>query len=374
MSGESQPQPAPGEPTPRESGESVELLDAKPKDERWFVPFVVIPLGLAAAIVGIVALANFLLGKTGPRSLDELLAEIQGGGANARKQAAFTLARNLNEEVQKSNERFVRSGGDPAAAPSTVLARRELEKIERAYLAAKGDPETRAYFLSALGLVGDDGTAEFLGHQLTDPDEPDADNARRINLILALGRIGSAAAGPVLQAELAKVRGGEIDEGVATAVAAAFGNLRGAEGTKGLLEILAVAKSVPVTTSSPATPRGGRWRFVRWTAAVNLAKRLKIDPEAAALAVPSLLEALADVADDPTRPEADRVFKSAASGGILGLPQADLNREKTAAQVIEALLVLNAKDAFPLMKRLAASDPNLRIRSIALDAAKHLGE
>ena len=368
-----EPQGSPPQSRGEESATTVETGEV-PEKERWFVPFVVIPLGLAAAIVGIVALANFLLGKSGPRTLDELLIEIQSGGSNSRKQAAFALARNLAEEVQKGNDRFLASGGDPGAAHATVLPRRELAKIERAFELTKGDDETRQFLVQALGLVGDDDTAEFLGNQLIAPDEPDPDNQRRVQLLLALARIASDRSIPMLDETLVRVKSREeADDGVANALAAAYGNLRGAAGTRGLLEILGVVQGRGGAGASvPATGAAGRWKFVCWTVAVNLAKRNAKDPEAAAKGEAALIEAIADIAADPLRPEGERVFKNVGSNAFLGSPHPDNNREKTAAQVIEALLVLQSKGAIPNLKKIAESDPNLRIRSMALDALKRL--
>lgn len=348
---------------------------APPADERWFVPFVLIPLGLAAAIVGIVLLANFLLGQTGPRTLDELLAEIQSGGANARKQAAFHLARNFAEQVEENNRRLA-AGGEASENPlNASIPRRELVKIERAYENAKGDPETREFLIMTLGLVGDDATAEFLGRQLTEPDEADTDHKRHLWLLLSIGRIGGDAAIAALLGELDRMGRGDADPGVAVALAAAFGNVRSSEATRGLLDLLK-AGPAPEGETRPqgggTSGSAGGWRFVRWTAALNLAKRRKLDPGAADRARPWLRDALSEIAADPGRPEGLRIFKAAPASGALVSNSVDKNREQAAAQVIEALILLEDADALDTLRSMARSEPNLRIRSQALGAVARL--
>jgi hypothetical protein len=362
-------EPQPGSETPLEVG------GEPPPGERWFVPFVVIPLGLAGAIVGIVVLVNFMLGQTGPRTLDELLTEIQSGGANARKQAAFHLARNVAEQVDANNKRLASAGKSPVNTQNAAIPRRELVKIERAYDAAKGDPETREFLINALGYVGDDETAEFLGKHLTAPDEPDEGLKRHLWLVISLGRIGSARSVPVLDAELARVKAGELDTGVASALAAAYGNLATPDGTRGLRALLAIAKGsaaesgpAPGAGNSPPSP----WKFVRWTVAVNLAKRRKLDADAAKEAAPWLIEALDDIAADPMRPAAERVFKAAPGGTFAVAGGVDKTREQAAAQVLESVVALEEAAAIPAVRRIAKGDPNLRIRSFALDALSRL--
>ena len=120
------------------------------------------------------------------------------------------------------------ASGRPGRRPRDGPPRRELAKIERAFELTKGDDETRQFLVQALGLVGDDDTAEFLGNQLIAPDEPDPDNQRRVQLLLALARIASDRSIPMLDETLVRVKSREeADDGVANALAAAYGNLRG---------------------------------------------------------------------------------------------------------------------------------------------------
>lgn len=349
----------------------VDPEGAKPR-ERWFVPFVIVPLGIAVALLAIIGGANFLLGRFEPGSITRYLDEIQTGGANTKKQAAFHLARHLNELVAERNREI--AGGDRAAAGRPALPRADLTKIERGYELAKNDLETRHFLIDCLGLVGDEETVAFLSRQLTSPDEPDADGSRRVWILGALARIGSPAATPVFRAELESVKRGESDAGVANVLAAAFGNLPGRDGTAGLLELMALAQARASSGSGepgPGTSTGTRWELVPWTAAVNLAKRHAIDAEAARLAEPVLLAGLEQLHGDAFRPDREKVFRGGAQTGLpfgKATPRDDAYRESAAAQMIEALKLLKVRAATPLLTKISTDDPNLRIRSAALSA------
>lgn len=346
-----------------------------PDKEKWFVPFVVIPLGIALAILSIVGLANFLLGRGGPRTLDELLSDIRGGGANARKQAAFHLARNIAEEVNRTQT----AAPVPEAAPQQRAAwpRRELQKIEAAYDSVKDDIETRRFLVSALGLVGDDATVAFLGNQIAAPDASDTEGTLHIAELHAIARICSESALPIFDAELDRALAKERDPGILNILASGYGNLQTPAATERLLKILQIARDgAPEVSRDASGARKTTWREVRWTAAVNLAKRKTVDPEKSKLAIPVLVEGLRDVHDDAFRPEGERLFRGAGnSGGFLPAgvtSQADGMREDAARLLIVSLQYLGAGEAVEILQKVSTKDPNLKIRSAALEALKAL--
>jgi HEAT repeat protein len=342
----------------------VELGDPPPGEkrrERWLVPFLVVPLSIALTLLAIVGFANFLLGRFEPGSIDRHLETIQTGGSNARKQAAFHLARDLVDLVERSNRELRDGKPGGGAASRGVLDRATLAKIERAYERARGELETRHYFIESLGLVGDEKTAEFLERQIESPDEPDDGNFRRVWILMALARIGSPSSRALYDAELQRVSSTAPDRGVANVLAAAFGNLPGPDATKGLRQLLALSRA-----------RG--WKLEAMSAAVNLAKRHEVDPEAAQDTIPALLESL-DVIHQDAFADRERLFRGGEQAGFPfanATQQADAYRETAAVQVIEALVLLKVNQALPLLEKIAKDDPNFRIQSAALGAIKAL--
>ncbi|MFN0205540.1 MAG: HEAT repeat domain-containing protein [Planctomycetota bacterium] len=349
-----------------------------PQNESWFVPFVVIPLAIALTILGIVFLGNFLLGNTGARSFDDLLQDIRGGGSNTKKQAAFHLARNLKEEDDEY-QKTVRASGGPAAGqlapPRLKRPRRDLAKMEAAFDATKGELETRLFLAAALGLAGDDDTIDFLAKYISDVQEGDSDGQFRVTILLAMARIGSERAVPYFEEELKRASQGDQDPGIMNALAAGLGNINSKAATQKLVEILNISKNRgpgPAGASRTKTT----WKVVRWTAALNLAKRRDVDGESAKLAIPVLLESIDDVHQDAFRPDNEKTFHgSGGSGGFMPAgvtSQGDGFREQAAQQLIEAIVFLDIKEAVALLQKIAAADPNLRIRSFALEAVKRL--
>lgn len=369
---------APPPPLP-DTGETVPAQELA-RNEKWFVPFVVIPLGIALSILSIIGVANFLLGRGGPRTLDELLDEVKGGGANARKQAAFHLARNIAEEVDKNNKTLVANRPvDPGAVapPRAAWPRRELAKIEQAYDLTKDDHETRRFLVAALGLVGDDETADFLGRKLNETEWKDPDGTLRVAVLHGMARICSDSSLPAFDAEYQRATTGDPDAGTLNILAAGYGNLTNPKATERLAAILQfTAQRSDAPSPAADKSRGTTWREVRWTAAVNLAKRKSIDPASAKLTIPVLISGIEDVHADAFRAENERLFHGAGgSGGFLPAgvtTQADGNRESAAQQLIAALVFLDAKEAIPTLKKIAGADPNLKIRSSALEALASL--
>ncbi|MBI3817146.1 MAG: hypothetical protein HY286_00530 [Planctomycetes bacterium] len=351
-------------------------VESAPKQDRWVVPFVVIPLGIALAILSIIGVANFLLGRGEPRSIDELLDEVKGGGANARKQAAFHLARNIAEDVEKRNKELDNQhkpeANDPKYAPPRIAApRRDLLKIETAYDFVKDDHETRRFLVAALGLVGDDETADFLGRKLRDPDFKDPDGTLKVSMLHAMARICSERAMPAFDAEFERASGGDSDAGTMNILAAGYGNIDSPKATQKLISILQFSAGRDAKDA-----RGTTWREVRWTAAVNLAKRRDSDPAAAKLAIPVLMSGIEDVFADASRPDHERLFRGSGGSGSF-LPtgvtsQGDENRQSAAEQLIAALVFLDARDAVSILKKVSTADPNLRIRSAAITALAKL--
>ncbi len=375
------------EPSPRSAplgAEPIEIGAEEPDRERWFVPFVVIPLGIALVVLAIVAFSNFLLGGWEPRSIDRLLDDVRTGGANARKQSAFTLAQQLAEQVEKLNRAVETGEGDPKALARLLLPRSDLARVERAYDLAKGDMETRKWLLACLGLVGDEESVSFLLEHLERPDEPDPESVLRLGILWALARIGSASALPAYDREVERLVAAP-DPGIASILAGAYGNLRDPAATQGLLRLASFARSrsggvappAPETEEGPASsapPESVRWKPPLWSAALNLAKRHDIDPAAAREAVPVLMEALEDQFQDPFRSERERIFRGDSSSGIFqnATQAGDSYRESSVAQTLEALLLLRVEEAEPLVRRVAEQDKSLRVRSHALRALERL--
>lgn len=351
--------------------------DAPKKQERWFVPFVIIPLAIAVTILGVIGLSNFLLGRGGPRTLDELLEEVKGGGANARKQAAFHLARNIAEEADRKSQSLesnhTKNSGAPIAPAHAAWPRRELAKIENACDLVKDDHETRRFLVAALGLVGDDETADYLGRKLNDADSKDPDGTLRVAMLHAMARICSDHSLPVFNAEFERATGGESDPGTLNILAAGYGNLTNPKATERLVAILQFAGQRNDSSARLADgSRGTTWKEVRWTAAVNLAKRRDLDAAAAKLAIPTLVAGIEDVHADAFRAESERIFRGAGGSGSF-LPagvtmQGDENRQAAAQQLIAALAFLSAKESVEMLKKVSTADPNLRVRSFALEA------
>lgn len=377
------------EPTPTIEIQGEEFTTGEPEREKWFVPFVVIPLGIALTILAIVGLANFLLGRGDARTMDSRLEEMQKGGANARKQAAFELARELAEQVEENNRRLARDPKDPAALPHGQLPRKDLARLERALELAGEDEDTRIYLITALGLVGDDETVNVLAKYLEGAAGNDEGGKRRVAVLVSLARIGSERALPIFQAQWKSMRN-DPDAGVAQAIAAGFGNLSSKEATQGLLEIQDYGRThgaelkanpgagagKPSDDVHAQAARPSSWFFVRLTAAVNLAKRIQIDPTQAALAKPALMEGLERIAEEPSRPEGERLFRSTYGSGLFAtasLQTAESYREDALRQVIGGLLLLKATEAKAALERMSKDDPNLRVRSAALDALAKLG-
>lgn len=351
---------------------------AAPRNDSWFVPFVVIPLSIALTILGIVFLGNFLLGRSGARTFDDLVQDIRSGGSNTKKQAAFHLARNLMEENVEYQKKMGAASGTVTKALAPVRLKRprkDLEKIEAAFDATKGEVETRRFLVAALGLAGDDDTIDFLAKYTTDPENGDADGQFRAAVLLAMARIASERAIPYFESEMQRATQGGGDPGILNVLAAGFGNINSQTAVQRLVEILNISKS---RGPAPGGVRsaGTTWREVRWTAAVNLAKRKDFDRDSAKLAIPVLLEGIEHVHQDAFRPDSEKLFHgSGGSGGFLPAgvtSQGDDIREQAAQQMVEAIVLLDAKEAVPLLQKIGAADPNLRIRSFALEAVSRL--
>jgi HEAT repeat protein len=321
-------------------------------------------------------LANFLLGRGGERTLDDLLTAIRHGGANTRKQAAFHLARNLAEADYQFQLKLASGDTRPAvssrlAPPRLVMPRRELAKVEAAFEGTSDDFETRRFLIAALGLAGDSESVACLGKALD--GEPSGEHAGELRaaILLAMARIASDQSMPFFEQAMDRAKAGEGDAGILNVVAAGLGNLEHPRAGERLVEILNITKG---RAGSAVRPGGTGWKECGWTAAVNLAKRRALDPEKARLAVPVLLEAIEDIHQDAFRPSGERLFHGAGgSGGFLPsgvTSQGDDIREQAALQILQSLVYLDVKESAGILKKVSSADPNLRVRSAALDALK----
>ena len=196
---------------------------------------------------------------------------------------------------------------------------RELGRI----FAESGDaePELRRYLALALGQLGDPRTLDAL---LTGLDDEDAQT--RIYTIWAVGRVGD----PRASGRLVKLLS-DPDPGVRKTAAYALGSL----GDPQVRSSLTKALDDPVVD-------------VRWNAALSLGQ-------------------LKDPASLPTlRRMLDREYLD----GIKQLTP--VQKGEAMVNSIRALAILGDPGSLELLDRLAAGDPNLKVRAAAFEAAKVL--
>lgn len=262
--------------------------------------FFIVPLLLVLAAVGIFLLFGLSAHET--KAPSEYLAEIAGSGINEPWQAAFHLSQQLRFEEG--------SRGDEG------LARRIVDTLGE----SQDSPRVRRYLVLALGRIGHAAAIPALVEHTRDRDEE-----VRIYSVWALGNIGD----PVAAAAVAR-RLQDDSTDVRTIAAYVLGIFE----DPGSREPLAVALADP----APA---------VRWNAAVALAK----------LGDRRGLDVLTRMVD---RGHLDRV--------------ADLRPEQRRQAMLAAVGALNhlggdrAVDALEALR----ADPDLRVRDAALQALSRL--
>lgn len=215
--------------------------DASEVPERQTTPFLVLqffifPMAIVAVCVTVFILFGLIASEgRGPR---DYLAEVRGGSANRRWQAAFELSRILQarKDPALSDPRFV----------SEVIAL--FDDAER------DDPRIRRYLALALGRLGDTRAVPALLKAIEEVESGDAstvDTETQIYAVWALGAIGDPAAVP----ELVRLAGSD-DRGIRKAAVHALGVFSSEEARQALLGAL----------------KDGA-EDVRWNAAIALARR-----------------------------------------------------------------------------------------------------
>ncbi len=197
---------------------------------------------------------------------------------------------------------------EPGFAPALARVFQELDGEE---------PEVRRYLALALGLVADPRTVEALLDGLDDPD-----SQTQIYAIWALGSIGNPVAVPALIENLS-----DSDSGVRKMASHALGAL----GDESAIPALQAALADEVVD-------------VRWNVALSLGQLA--DPAGKAVLYDMMSRQYLD--------------------GVPGLTAEQKN--EAIMNAIRVLAVLEGFRATPTFDRLAKSDPDLEVRSVALDA------
>jgi HEAT repeat protein len=214
----------PKDPAPPEDDDLTE----EPRGAgRLIARFFLLPLLVVGAAVGIFLVFNLMTFEK--RSPHDYLAEVRGGTASRRWQAAFELSRSLGalspeERAGLSAETLRIFEGLSSQRPDDVPVRRYLVLVlgrlgDRAavptLLAATrdADPDTALYAVWALGKIGDPaGVAAVLESSVSE------DPGARKMAAYVLGQLGDAAAIPRLQV-LAEDRTADVRWNAAIALA-----------------------------------------------------------------------------------------------------------------------------------------------------------
>ena len=257
----------------------------EPAPERQTTPFLVLqffifPMAIVAVCVAVFVIFGMIAAEG--KGAREYLAEVRSGSANRRWQAAFELSKVL--QARK----------DPALADPAFAS--ELASVFEQ--SASDDPRVRRYLALALGRLGS-GRAVPVLLQAARPagGGTPADPETQIYAVWALGAIGDPSGLPVLL-ELARAD----DAGVRKAAVYALG----AFGDEASSAALAAALSDPAED-------------VRWNAALALARRR--DPRAAPVLLQMMDRAhLATVPDLTPDQREDAVEQAAAAAGSIGDP------------------------------------------------------
>jgi HEAT repeat protein len=275
--------------------------------------FFVFPLAIVAVCVAVFVIFGLIAGES--RGARDYLAEVRGGSANRRWQAAFELSKVLQARKDPALS-------DPRFAEEAVRLFRE---------SGTDDPRVRRYLALALGRLGDPRAVPALLEAVeegADKERP-VDAEVQIYAVWALGAIGDGAALPKL---VALADG--ADPGLRKAAVYALGAFWGD-----------VAESALVKALGDAT------EDVRWNAAVALARRR--EPRAA----PVLLEMM----DRAHLADLDRRLRER------GLPEGltPEQREEAILQAVAAAAALPTPALQTTLERLRDGDENLKVREAA---------
>jgi HEAT repeat protein len=235
---------------------------------------------LLAVLVGVVATGVFYFGSSlwkRPDGAARLLEELKSGGRHGRWQAAFELARLINQGQENQFNQELRAGLVKALEDS-----------------ANDDPRVREYLALVLGTLKEKSAVEALAQAALDGN----DDVKTYSL-WALGNIADEAGGPAALQALS-----DRDEGVRRMAVGALSAMR----------------YEPARTALRKNLRDAS-RAIRYDSAVALA-RLKDEK-----AVPTLLEMLSLKAASKPSDSIIRSAKLAAIDGTMEMPDARLKAE-----------------------------------------------
>lgn len=160
-------------------------MDGEDEPERQTTPFLVLqffvfPMAIVAVCVAVFVVFGLVAGESkGPK---DYLDEVRTGGANRRWQAAFELAKELQAKK------------DPALADPAFAS-----LLASTFAQAKSDdPRVRRYLALALGRLGSRSAVPVLLETVAAPLDAEGDAETRIYAMWALGAIGDEAAVPEL--------------------------------------------------------------------------------------------------------------------------------------------------------------------------------
>lgn len=239
----------------------------------------------------------------------DYLADVRGGAANQRWQSAFELSRAVSRI--------------PPGPERTKLAAQTLGVFENLRADRTDDRDVKRYLALVLGRLGDPSAIPALEKSARDPDP-----LVRLYSTWALGMLGDRNAVPMI------VEDSSAEDAGARKMAAY------------VLGKLGDARAVPRLTAMTADHAAD----VRWNAAIALAE---LHDPAGKEVLHSMLDraSLARQAENLSPAQAEEAIVSAAKA--------------------EALI--GDRDALPALSRLAGSDPSLKVRDAAREAARAIG-
>ena len=278
-----------------------------PGPGRAVVQFFLVPLVVVAVCVGVFLLFSLMTFER--KSPSDYLADVRGGAANQRWQAAFELSRAVARI--------------PPGPQRSKLAAETLEVFDRLRPEREDDRSVKRYLALVLGRLGDPAAIPSLERSARDPDP-----LVRLYSVWALGMLGDRAAVPMIVGE------SESDDPGARKMAAY------------VLGKLGDRRAVPRLTAMTADHAAD----VRWNAAIALAE---LHDSSGKEVLHSMLDraSLARQADTLRPAQAEEALVSA----------------------ILAEQMIGDRDAAAPLEALARSDPSLKVRDAARRAVRAIG-
>jgi hypothetical protein len=228
---ETPPNQDPEPPSALQEGRSIEVPDgpeapASPY-RNLLVPLVVVPALIGMVLVAVFVLFSAVTGKADSPS--ENLRTVLNGGKNERRQAAFSLVRQIleHQEALRAGEPS-EWGIDASFLPELRNARAQMGPVAE----LQGDDVAIPFVLSSLmAQLGDPEGVRQLIEMTHLPDRADPDGSFRIDAVFTLGAIGRELAEPeraAAAAALIELLSSE-DSGLVLASTASLQNLTGDE-------------------------------------------------------------------------------------------------------------------------------------------------